>query len=211
MNREWRRSGVASSSPRRQRSDLRASRTPIRRAQGRGCLSGGASGRLRAGWWWRDRCRRDVAGRRRLAGATFASCDALTWASTRQLLVMRITPDAARYRLPRRPGYYGRVLNALRELPLQSVAAVVAADDTIGSEFTDRVARRAPARRQRRRKPASVWRHLDIERWASLIDGREFTDAMRAAPCHHQSLRPRGAREPGGTQPGPRPSASVSL
>jgi putative ABC transport system permease protein len=58
---------------------------------------------------------------------------------TSNLLVLRITPDAARYRTgPQTTDYYRRVLNSLRDLPaLTSVAAVTALPmSTIGSDFT---------------------------------------------------------------------------
>ena len=58
---------------------------------------------------------------------------------TRRLLVLRITPDAARYRTaPQTTDYYRRVLDSLREVPaIESVAAVTALPmSTIGSDFT---------------------------------------------------------------------------
>lgn len=55
----------------------------------------------------------------------------------RNLLVLRIAPDVTRYRDRRVSDYYGRVLNALRELPgVASAAAVtVLPMSTIGSDF----------------------------------------------------------------------------
>ena len=62
------------------------------------------------------------------------------WASTpSNLLVLRITPDAARYRTrAQTTDYYRRVLTSLREVPaIQSVAAVTSLPmSTIGSDFT---------------------------------------------------------------------------
>ncbi len=58
---------------------------------------------------------------------------------TGKLLVLRITPDAARYRTNAQTvDYYGRVLDSLREVPgIESVAAVTALPmSTIGSDFT---------------------------------------------------------------------------
>jgi len=58
---------------------------------------------------------------------------------TSNLLVLRITPDAARYRTgAQTTDYYRRVLTSLREVPaIQSVAAVTSLPmSTIGSEFT---------------------------------------------------------------------------
>lgn len=58
---------------------------------------------------------------------------------TSQLLVLRVTPDAARYRTPAQTiGYYARVLDSLREVPaIASVAAVTALPmSAIGSDFT---------------------------------------------------------------------------
>src|SRR6185436_2257103 len=58
---------------------------------------------------------------------------------TSNLLVLRITPDAARYRTGAQTNdYYRRVLNSLREVPaIQSVAAVTSLPmSAIGSDFT---------------------------------------------------------------------------
>ncbi len=59
--------------------------------------------------------------------------------NTSNLLVLRITPDAARYRTSAQTAdYYRRVLTSLREVPaLESVAAVTSLPmSTIGSDFT---------------------------------------------------------------------------
>ena len=58
---------------------------------------------------------------------------------TRNLLVLRITPDAARYRTSAQTtDYYRRVLESIREVPaVASVAAVTSLPmSTIGSDFT---------------------------------------------------------------------------
>ena len=58
---------------------------------------------------------------------------------TSNRLVLRITPDAARYRTPAQTtDYYRRVLESLREVPaIASVAAVTALPmSAIGSDFT---------------------------------------------------------------------------
>jgi len=101
---------------------------------------------------------------------------------TSHLLVMRITPDAARYRTPAQTtDYYGRVLNAHREQPaLQSVAAVTSLPmSTIGSEFT-RPYWPEGARPEGNAVPEASIRMATPGYFATLglrvIDGREFTD-----------------------------------
>ena len=121
---------------------FRASRTPIAGALKDGAaVSARASGRLRAGLVVGE----IAAAVMLLVGAgllarTFAELRRVDVGfDTRNLLVLRITPDAARYRTPAQTTeYYRRVLDSLREVPaLESVAAVTALPmSTIGSDFT---------------------------------------------------------------------------
>jgi putative ABC transport system permease protein len=121
---------------------FRASRTPIAGALKDGvALSAGASGRLRAGLVVAE----IAAAVMLLVGAgllarTFAELRRVDVGfGTSNLLVLRITPDAARYRTPAQTtDYYRRVLTSLREVPaIRSVAAVTALPmSTIGSDFT---------------------------------------------------------------------------
>jgi predicted permease len=121
---------------------FRASRTPIAGALKDGAaVSASASGRLRAGLVVGE----IAAAVMLLVGAgllarTFAELRRVDVGfDTSNLLVLRITPDAARYRTPAQTtDYYRRVLNSLREVPaLESVAAVTALPmSTIGSDFT---------------------------------------------------------------------------
>ena len=121
---------------------FRASRTPIADALKDGAaVSAGASGRLRAGLVVAE----IAAAVMLLVGAgllarTFAELRRVDVGfDTGNLLVLRITPDAARYRTGAQTNeYYRRVLGSLREVPaLESVAAVTALPmSTIGSDFT---------------------------------------------------------------------------
>jgi putative ABC transport system permease protein len=121
---------------------FRASRTPIAGALKDGvAVSASASGRLRGGLVVGE----IAAAVMLLVGAgllvrTFAELRRVDVGfGTSNLLVLRITPDAARYRTgPQTTDYYRRVLNSLRDLPaLTSVAAVTALPmSTIGSDFT---------------------------------------------------------------------------
>lgn len=121
---------------------FRASRTPIAGALRDGvAISASASGRLRGGLVVGE----IAAAVMLLVGAgllvrTFAELRRVDVGfGTSNLLVLRITPDAARYRTgPQTTDYYRRVLNSLRDLPaLTSVAAVTALPmSTIGSDFT---------------------------------------------------------------------------
>jgi putative ABC transport system permease protein len=121
---------------------FRASRTPIAGALKDGvAVSPSASGRLRAVLVVAE----IAAAVMLLVGAgllarTFAELRRVDVGfDTGKLLVLRITPDAARYRTNAQTiDYYGRVLNSLRELPgIESVAAVTALPmSTIGSDFT---------------------------------------------------------------------------
>jgi putative ABC transport system permease protein len=164
---------------------LRASRTPIAGALKEGAaMSGGASGRLRAALVVSE----IAAAVMLLVGAgllarTFAELQRVDVGfDTSNLLVMRITPDAARYRTPAQTTeYYGRVLNSLRELPsLQSVAAVTSLPmSTIGSEFTRpywpegaRPEGNAVLEASIRMATPGYFGTLGLR----LMDGREFTD-----------------------------------
>ena len=121
---------------------FRASRTPIAGAlKDGGGVSLGAAGRLRAGLVVAE----IAAAVMLLVGAgllarTFAELRRVDVGfDTRNLLVLRITPDAARYRTgAQTTDYYRRVLASLREVPaIKSVAAVTNLPmSTIGSDFT---------------------------------------------------------------------------
>ena len=121
---------------------FRASRTPIAGALKDGAAASvRASGRLRAGLVVAE----IAAAVMLLVGAgllvrTFAELRRVDVGfDTSKLLVLRITPDAARYRTqPQTIDYYRRVLDSLREVPgIRSVAAVTALPmSTIGSDFT---------------------------------------------------------------------------
>ena len=121
---------------------FRASRVPIAGALKDGAaVSGRATGRLRAGLVVAE----IAAAVMLLVGAgllvrTFAELRRVDVGfKTSNLLVLRITPDAARYRTSAQTNdYYRRVLTSLREVPaLESVAAVTSLPmSTIGSDFT---------------------------------------------------------------------------
>ena len=121
---------------------FRASRTPIAGALKDGTgVSTHASGRLRSGLVVTE----IAAAVMLLIGAgllarTFAELRRVDVGfEPRNLLVLRITPDAARYRTPvQTTDYYRRVLTSLREVPaIQAVAAVTSLPmSTIGSDFT---------------------------------------------------------------------------
>ena len=120
---------------------FRASRTPIAGALKEGvAVSASATGRLRAGLVVAE----IAAAVMLLVGAgllvrTFAELRRVDVGfDTSNLLVLRITPDAARYRTNAQVNdYYRRVLGSLREVPaLESVAAVTALPmSAIGSDF----------------------------------------------------------------------------
>jgi putative ABC transport system permease protein len=120
---------------------FRASRAPIAGALKDGAaVSARESGRLRAGLVVAE----IAAAVMLLVGAgllarTFAELRRVDVGfDTSRLLVLRITPDAARYRTAAQTSdYYRRVLNSLREVPgVESVAAVTALPmSTIGSDF----------------------------------------------------------------------------
>ena len=121
---------------------FRASRTPIGPALKDGTgVSTSASGRLRSGLVVAE----IAAAVMLLVGAgllarTFTELRRVDVGfDTGNLLVMRITPDASRYRTgAQTTEYYRRVLGSLREIPsIQSVAAVTSLPmSTIGSDFT---------------------------------------------------------------------------
>ena len=153
---------------------FRASRTPIAGALKDGAaVSAGASGRLRAGLVVAE----IAAAVMLLVGAgllarTFAELRRVDVGfDTSNLLVLRITPDAARYRTgAQTTDYYRRVLTSLREVPaIESVAAVTSLPmSTIGSEFTRPYwPEHARPEGNAVPKPAFGWRHLDTSgRWA---------------------------------------------
>jgi putative ABC transport system permease protein len=121
---------------------LRAGRTPIAGALKDGAgVSVSGSGRLRSGLVVAE----IAAAVMLLVGAglltrTFAELQRVDVGfDTSNLLVLRITPDAARYRTPpQTTDYYRRVIASLGEVPaIRSVAAVTSLPmSTIGSEFT---------------------------------------------------------------------------
>ena len=121
---------------------LRASRTPIAGALKDGAaVSVSGSGRLRAGLVVAE----IAAAVMLLVGAglltrTFAELQRVDVGfDTSNLLVLRVTPDAARYRTPpQTTDYYRRLIASLREVPaITSAAAVTSLPmSTIGSEFT---------------------------------------------------------------------------
>jgi putative ABC transport system permease protein len=105
---------------------------------------------------------------------------------TSNLLVLRVTPDAARYRTPAQTtDYYRRLLDSLRTVPtLTSVAAVTALPmSTIGSDF------KRPYWREDAPPPGRDLSHASV-RMATpgyfrtlglpLLAGREFTDGDTA-------------------------------
>jgi len=167
---------------------FRASRTPIAGALKDGvAVSASASGRLRGGLVVVE----IAAAVMLLVGAgllvrTFAELRRVDVGfGTSNLLVLRITPDAARYRTgAQTTDYYRRVLNALRDVPaLTSVAAVTALPmSTIGSDFTRPYwPENAPAggRGDKQVSEASI-RMATPGYFATLglpvVAGREFTD-----------------------------------
>ena len=164
---------------------LRAGRTRIQEELKDGAaLSARASGRLRAALVVAEIASAVVL----LVGAgllarTFAELRRVDVGfNTSHLLVLRITPDAARYRTPAQTtDYYNRVLASLREVPaVQSVAAVTSLPlSTIGSEFT-RPYWRDGARPQGNAVPEASIRMATPGYFATLglrlLDGREFSD-----------------------------------
>jgi putative ABC transport system permease protein len=164
---------------------FRAGRTPIAGALKDGvAMSAAASGRLRAGL---------VVGEISAAVMLLVGAGLLarTFAELRRVdvgfetshrLVLRITPDAARYRTPAQTtDYYRRVLTSLREVPaIESVAAVTALPmSTIGSDFA-RPYWPEHARPEATRASEASIRMATPGYFATLglplIAGREFTD-----------------------------------
>ena len=166
---------------------FRASRTPIAGALKDGAaLSGSASSRLRSGLVVAE----IAAAVMLLVGAgllarTFAELRRVDVGfDTGNLLVLRITPDAARYRTPAQTtDYYRRVLTSLREVPaIASVAAVTSLPmSTIGSEFTRPY---WPEHADPESRTEASIRMATPGYFATLglpvIAGREFTDGDRA-------------------------------
>jgi predicted permease len=165
---------------------VRASRTPMAGALRNGAsVSASASGRFRAALVVAE----IAAAVMLLVGAgllarTFAELRRVDVGfNTGNLLVLRITPDAARYRTnAQTTEYYRRVLDALREVPaVQSVAAVTALPmSTIGSDFT-RPYWPEHARPEGNAAPSASVRMATPGYFATLglpmVAGREFTDA----------------------------------
>jgi putative ABC transport system permease protein len=164
---------------------FRASRMPIAGALKDGAaVSARASGRLRAGLVVAE----IAAAVMLLVGAgllarTFAELRRVDVGfDTSNLLVLRITPDAARYRTPpQTTDYYRRVLTSLREVPaIASVAAVTSLPmSAIGSEFT-RPYWPEGARPEGNAVPEASIRMATPGYFATLrlpvLAGREFTD-----------------------------------
>ncbi len=164
---------------------VRASRTPIAGALKDGtAVSAGASGRLRAGLVVAE----IAAAVMLLVGAgllarTFAELRRVDVGfNTSHLLVLRITPDAARYRTnAQTTDYYRRVLESLREVPaVASVAAVTSLPmSTIGSDFT-RPYWPEPTRPDGNAVPSASIRMATPGYFATLglpvMAGREFAD-----------------------------------
>ena len=166
---------------------FRASRTPIAGALKDGvAVSARAAGRLRAGLVVAE----IAAAVMLLVGAgllarTFAELRRVDVGfDTSNLLVLRITPDAARYRTgAQTTDYYRRVLTSLREVPaIWSVAAITSLPmSTIGSEFTRPY---WPEHASPESKTDASIRMATPGYFATLrlpvIAGREFTDADEA-------------------------------
>jgi predicted permease len=164
---------------------FRASRTPIAGALRDGvAVSASASGRLRAALVVAE----IAAAVMLLVGAgllarTFAELHRVDVGfDTSNLLVLRITPDAARYRTgTQTTDYYRRVLSSLREVPaIASVAAVTSLPmSTIGSDFT------RPFWPEHARPEGNMMSEASIRMATpgyfetlglALIGGREFTE-----------------------------------
>ena len=188
---------------------LRASRMPIAGALKDGvALSVGASGRLRAGLVVAE----IAAAVMLLVGAgllarTFAELRRVDVGfDTGNLLVLRITPDAARYRTnAQTTDYYRRVLTSLREVPaIQSVAAVTNLPmSTIGSDFT-RPYWPEQARPEGNAVPAASIRMATPGYFATLglplVAGREFTDGDDASAPRVVIINQKLARNTWGTE-----------
>jgi putative ABC transport system permease protein len=188
---------------------FRASRTPIAGALKDGAaISASVSGRLRAGLVVAE----IAAAVMLLVGAgllarTFAELRRVDVGfETGNLLVLRITPDAARYRTgAQTTDYYRRVLNALREVPaIGSVAAVTALPmSTIGSDFARpywpehaRPEGKAISEASIRMATPGYFGTLGLP----VIAGREFTDRDDADAPRVVIINERLARHAWGTE-----------
>ena len=186
---------------------FRASRTPIAGALKDGAaISGRTSGRLRAGLVVAE----IAAAVMLLVGAgllarTFAELRRVDLGfDTSNLLVLRITPDAARYRTAAQTtDYYRRVLDSLREVPaIQSVAAVTALPmSTLGADFTRPYwpEHARPEEKQEasiRMATAGYFGTLGL----SVLAGREFTDRDAADAPRVVIINQRLARHAWGTE-----------
>jgi putative ABC transport system permease protein len=169
---------------------LRAARTPIAPVLKDGtAVSMSGSGRLRSGLVVAE----IAAAVMLLVGAglfarTFAELRKVDIGfDTSNLLVLRITPDAARYRTGAQTAdYYRRVMNSLREVPaIESVAAVTSLPmSTIGSDFTRPFWREEDVPEGNAIRDASVRMatpgYFSTLRRA-LVAGREFADGDDAS------------------------------
>ena len=185
---------------------FRASRTPIAGALKDGsAVSRRTSGRLRAGLVVAE----IAAAVMLLVGAgllvrTFAELRRVDVGfDTSRLLVLRITPDAARYRTAAQTtDYYRRVLNSLREVPaMKSVAAVTALPmSTIGSDFTrpywPEHARPEGKQASIRMATPGYFGALGLP----LTTGREFTDRDDADAPRVVIINQKLARDAWGTE-----------
>ena len=188
---------------------FRASRTPIAGALKDGAaVSGSTSGRLRAGLVVAE----IAAAVMLLVGAgllvrTFAELRRVDVGfDTSNLLVLRITPDAARYRTAAQTNdYYRRVLDSLREVPaIRSVAAVTALPmSTIGSDFTRPYwpehgvpEGKAVSQASIRMATPGYFATLGL----SVIAGREFTDGDAADAPRVVIINQRLAKHAWGTE-----------
>jgi predicted permease len=188
---------------------VRASRTPIAGAlKDGGAVSVGAAGRVRAGLVVGE----IAAAVMLLVGAgllarTFAELQRVDVGfDTSNLLVLRITPDAARYRTGAETSdYYRRVLDSLREVPaIQSAAAVTSLPmSTIGSDFT-RPYWPEQARPEGNALPEAAIRMATPGYFGTLglplIAGREFTDADAAEAPRVVIINEKVARSSWGDQ-----------
>lgn len=188
---------------------FRASRTPIAGALKDGvAVSASAAGRLRAGLVVAE----IAAAVMLLVGAgllarTFAELQRVDVGfDTSNLLVLRITPDAARYRTgAQTTDYYRRVLDALREVPaIQSVAAVTTLPmSTIGSDFT-RPFWAEHARPEGNAVPEASIRMATPGYFGTLglplMAGREFTDRDDADAPRVAIINQKLARNAWGTE-----------
>ena len=125
---------------------------------------------------------------------------------TSNLLVLRITPDAARYRTgAQTTDYYRRVLTSLREVPaIESVAAVTSLPmSTIGSDFT-RPYWPEHARPEGNAVPEASIRMATPGYFGTLglpvIAGREFTDRDDADAPRVVIINQKLARSAWGTE-----------